>query len=65
MVLQVVASARWRLTFGDVSQAFNNGSERRRADPIFAEIPKGSEVPGFPPGTLVELVKSVSGLVSA
>ena len=65
MVLQMIASRGWLLEIADVEGAFLQGeSLKREAGPIYVEMPR-EEVPGAAPGSLVQLIKCVYGLMDA
>ena len=65
MVLQMIASRGWDLEIADVEGAFLQGKPLERdAGPIYVELPK-EEIPGVAPGSLVQLVKCVYGLMDA
>ena len=63
MILQVVSSHGFDLEMGDVEQAFTNGWPlARRRGPLYADMPKDG-IPGVSPGAVIELKKTVYGLV--
>ncbi|OLQ09519.1 Copia protein [Symbiodinium microadriaticum] len=65
MVLQMIASRGWLLEIADVEGAFLQGEPlKREAGPIYVEMPR-EEVPGAAPGSLVQLIKCVYGLMDA
>ncbi|CAE7240458.1 RE1 [Symbiodinium sp. CCMP2592] len=65
MVLQMIASRGWDLEIADVEGAFLQGKPlERSAGPIYVEMPN-EEVPGAAPGSLVQLIKCVYGLMDA
>eukprot|EP00435_Cladocopium_sp_Y103_P073668 s52_g44.t1 len=62
--LQVLASKRWRMHFADFSQAFMQGDGLQREQPLFCEPPV-KDLPGVQPGSLIQICKTVYGLVDA
>eukprot|EP00435_Cladocopium_sp_Y103_P044561 s170_g12.t1 len=62
--LQVLASKRWRMHFADFSQAFMQGDGLQREQPLFCEPPV-KDLPGVQPGCLIQICKTVYGLVDA
>ena len=62
--LQVVASHQWVLHFADFSQAFMQGSDISRSEPLFCEIPC-ADIDGVEPGSLVMIRKTAYGLTDA
>ena len=62
--LQAISSMQWRIHFADFSQAFMQGDALRREQPLYCEPPE-RELLGIPPGCLIEIRKTVYGLVHA
>eukprot|EP00435_Cladocopium_sp_Y103_P029207 s2890_g7.t1 len=62
--LQGISSKQWRIHFADFSQAFMQGDQLRREQPLYCEPPE-RELLGVPPGSLIEIRKTVYGLVDA
>ena len=62
--LQVIASQHWQLHFADYSQAFMQGDGLQREQPLFCE-PPSKDLPGVQPGSLIQICKTVYGLVDA
>ena len=62
--LQVLASKHWRMHFADFSQAFMQGDGLQREQPLFCEPPM-KDLPGVQPGSLIQICKTVYGLVDA
>lgn len=63
--LQLIASFGWTVFFADFSQAFMQGGELIRNEPLFCEIPVHEELPDVEPGSLVAVKKTVYGLTDA
>jgi hypothetical protein len=62
VVLQALASRKWKIGFLDFTQAFMSGKPIERASgPLYCEQPKGG-VPGADPQSLIQLLKTVYGL---
>ena len=60
--LQIIASKRWTLGFGDFTQAFDQGKPLNRPKGrLFCEQPKEG-IPGLKRGQLIELLKYHYGL---
>ena len=64
MGLQAISSMRWRMHFADFSQAFMQGDSLKRDEPLYCEPPE-RELLGLPPNCLIEIKKTVYGLVDA
>ena len=65
VVLQVLASFRWRVELGDVSSAFAAGDYFcRQQGELYAEVPEEG-IPGVAPKSLIKLKKAVYGLGDA
>ena len=64
MGLQVISSNKWRIHFADFSQAFMQGDSLTREEPLFCE-PPDSKLLGLAQGSLIEIRKTVYGLVDA
>ena len=64
MGLQAISSKQWKMHFADFSQAFMQGDQLQRDEPLFCETPE-RELLGLPPGCLIEICKTVYGLVDA
>ena len=64
MGLQAISSMQWRIHFADFSQAFMQGDVLRRDQPLYCEPPERTLL-GVPPGCLLEIRKTVYGLVDA
>jgi hypothetical protein len=64
MGLQAISSQQWRLHFADFSQAFMQGDQLKREEPLFCEPPE-RDILGLPHGSLIEICKTVYGLVDA
>ena len=64
MGLQAISSCNWRIHFADFSQAFKQGDTLKRDSPLYCE-PPGQELSGLPPGCLIEIWKTVYGVVDA
>ena len=65
IVLQIVASKKWRLNVADIEGAFLQGRDMNRPQgKVYATFPKEG-VPGVAPGSLVEICKYVYGLADA
>ena len=64
MGLQAISSKQWQLHFADFSQAFMQGDQLQRDEPLFCEPPE-RELLGLPSGCLIEICKTVYGLVDA
>lgn len=64
MGLQAIASMKWLIHFADFSQAFMQGSPLCREAPLYCEPPTEGLV-GIPEGCLIQVVKTVYGLVDA
>ena len=64
MGLQAISSNHCRLHFADFSQAFMQGDQLQREEPLFCEQPE-VELLGLPTGCLIEICKTVHGLVDA
>lgn len=62
--LQAISSMQWRIHLADFSQAFMQGDALRREQPLYCEPPE-RELLGIPPGCLIEIRKTVYGLVHA
>ena len=62
--LQVISSHQWPLHFADFSQAFMQGGEISRKEPLYCEIPC-DQIDGIEPGSLVVVLKTVYGLTDA
>ena len=58
--LQVLASENWRMHFADFSQAFLQGDGLQREQPLPIK-----DLPGVQPGSLLQICKTVYGLVDA
>ena len=64
MGLQGISSKNWRIHFADFSQAFMQGDGLKRDAPLYCEPPE-RELLGLPPNCLIEIKKTVYGLVDA
>lgn len=64
MGLQAISSQQWRIHFADFSQAFMQGDNLSREEPLYCE-PPDHQLLGIPEGTLIEVKKTVYGLVDA
>eukprot|EP00435_Cladocopium_sp_Y103_P008670 s753_g2.t1 len=64
MGLQAISAMRWRMHFADFSQAFMQGDSLKRDAPLYCEPPE-RELLGLPPNCLIEIRKTVYGLVDA
>jgi hypothetical protein len=64
MGLQAISSQRWRVHFADFSQAFMQGDKLQRNEPLYCEPPE-REILGLPCNCLIEIRKTVYGLVDA
>jgi len=64
MGLQAISSKQWKMHFADFSQAFMQGDQLQREEPLLCEPPE-RELLGLPPGCLIEICKTVYGLVDA
>ena len=64
MGLQAISSMQWRIHFADFSQAFMQGDTLQREQPLYCEPPERTLL-GVPPGCLLEIRKTVYGLVDA
>ena len=64
MGLQVISSNKWRIHFADFSQAFMQGDSLTREEPLFCE-PPDSKLLGLEQGSLIQIRKTVYGLVDA
>ena len=64
MGLQAICSQNWRVHFADSSQAFMQGDEIQRNAPLQCEPPR-KELLGLPCNCLIEIRKTVYGLVDA
>eukprot|EP00435_Cladocopium_sp_Y103_P035529 s1685_g9.t1 len=64
MGLQAISSQQWRIHFADFSQAFMQGGLLQRDAPLYCEPPE-RELLGLPPNCLIEIRKTVYGLVDA
>eukprot|EP00435_Cladocopium_sp_Y103_P035426 s3103_g9.t1 len=62
--LQAISSQQWRLHFADFSQAFMQGDSLKRDAPLYCEPPE-RELLGLPNNCLIEIRKTVYGLVDA
>ena len=58
-LLFLAAHGSWRIAAGDVEAAFLNGVEARRG--LYFEPPV-QDLPGVPPGSIIEIIKGVFGL---
>ena len=58
-LLFLAAHGSWRIAAGDVEAAFLNGVEARRG--LYFEPPV-KDLPGVPPGSIIEIIKGVFGL---
>ena len=64
MGLQAISSKPWRIHFADFSQAFMQGDLLQRHAPLYCE-PPGRELLGLSPNCLIEIRKTVYGLLDA
>ena len=65
IALQLIACKRWTLGIGDVEAAFLRGDNIQRSKgKILVQAPEDG-IPGVPPGSVIELLKPVYGLVDA
>eukprot|EP00435_Cladocopium_sp_Y103_P020687 s58_g5.t1 len=64
MGLQAISSKHWRAHFADFSQAFMQGDSLKRDAPLYCEPPE-RELLGLPCNCLIEIRKTVYGLVDA
>jgi hypothetical protein len=64
MGLQAICSKQWRMHVADFSQAFVQGDSLQRNAPLYCEPPE-RELLGLPSKCLIEIRKTVYGLVDA
>ena len=59
--LQMIASHRWDLQFGDVQCAFPEARSTTRPKPLFTRLPKGHSIPGFGDEEVLEVTGNLYG----